>query len=98
MADAEATKGALELGESVAVAGFAGLVSEETQAIGVEVVRESVGKENFPDMGEMGEGCLGLDEGRSDDETGGVVDCRGEGCLYEFEGQAMEKLFVSSGH
>ena len=53
-------------------------MAEEAQAIGVEVVRETVGEENFPDMGEMGEGGFGLDEARSDDETGGVIDGQGE--------------------
>ena len=78
VADAEAAQGALELGESVGVAGFAGLVSEKTQAVGVEIVREAVGKKNFPNMSEMGEGGLGFNEGCSYDETGCVVDSQGE--------------------
>lgn len=78
VADAEAAQGALELGEGVGVAGFAGLVSEEAQAVGVEVVREAVGKENFPNMGEVGKGGFSFNEGRPDDETGGVVDSQGE--------------------
>ena len=78
MADAETAEGALELGEGVGVAGFAGLVSEEAQAIGVEVVRKAVGEENFPDMGEVGKGGFGLDKSSPDDETGGVVDGQGE--------------------
>ena len=78
MADAQTAEGALELGEGVGVAGFAGFVAEETQAIGVEIVREAVGEENFPDMGEVGEGGFGLDEAGTDDETGGVVDGEGE--------------------
>jgi hypothetical protein len=68
----------LELGEGVGVAGFAGLVPEEAQAIGVEVVRKAVGEENLPDMGEVGEGGFGFNESRPDDETGGVVDSQGE--------------------
>ena len=78
VADAEATQGALELGERVGVASLAGLVAEEAQAVGVEVVREAVGEENFPDMGEVGEGGFGFNEGRPDDETGGIVDGQGE--------------------
>ena len=78
MTDAQAAEGALELGKCVGVAGFAGLVSEEAQAIGVEVVRKAVGEENFPNMSEVREGGFGFDEGRSDDETGGVVDGQGE--------------------
>jgi len=68
----------LELGECVGVPGFAGLVSEEAQAIGIEVVRKAVGEENFPNMSEVGEGGFGFDEGRSDNETGGVVDGQSE--------------------
>ena len=33
-----------------------------------------MGEENFPNMGEVCESGFGFDEGRSDDETGGVVD------------------------
>ena len=76
--DTEAAQGALELGEGVGVACFTGLVSEKTQAVGVEVVREAVGKKNFPNMGEVGEGGFGFNEGRSYDETGCVVDSQGE--------------------
>ena len=78
MADAETAEGTLELGEGIGVAGFAGLVSEEAQAVGVEVVGKAVGEENFPNVGEVGEGGFGLDKARSDDETGGVVDGQGE--------------------
>jgi hypothetical protein len=78
MTDAQAAEGALELGECVAVPSFAGLMSEEAQAIGVEVVRKAVGEENFSNMGEVGEGGFGFDEGRADDKTGGVVDGKGE--------------------
>ena len=78
VADAQTAEGALELGEGVGVAGFAGFVAEEAQAVGVEVVRKAVSEENFPDMGEVGEGGFGLDEARTDDETGGVVDGEGE--------------------
>lgn len=78
VADAEATEGALELGKRVGVAGFAGLVPEEAQAISVEVVRQSVGKENFSNMSEVGEGGFGFNESRPDDEAGGVVDGQGE--------------------
>lgn len=76
--DAKAAEGALELGECVGVAGLAGLVTEETQTVGVEVVGKAVGEENFPDMGKVGEGRFGLDEARPDDETGGVIDGQGE--------------------
>ena len=78
MAYAEAAQRTLELGEGVGVAGLARFVAEETQAVGVEVVGKAVGEEDFPDMGEVGEGGFGLDEARPDDETGGVVDGQGE--------------------
>lgn len=78
VADAEAAEGALELGKGVGVAGFARLVAEEAQAVGVEVVGKAVGEEDFPDMGEVGEGGFGLDEASPDDETGGVVDGQGK--------------------
>lgn len=74
----KAAEGALELGECVGVAGLARLVTEEAQAIGVEVVGKAMSQENFPDMGEVGEGGFGLDEARPDDESGGVVDGQGE--------------------
>ena len=66
------------MGEGVGVAGFARFVTEEAEAVGVEVVRKAVGEENFPNMGEVGEGGFGLDETGSDDEAGGVVDGEGE--------------------
>ena len=78
VADSEAAQSALELGEGVGVAGFARLVSKKAQAVGVEVVGEAVGKENFSNMGEVGEGGFGFNEGCPDDETGGVVDSQGE--------------------
>lgn len=53
-------------------------MAEEAQAVSVEVVRKAVSEENFPDMGEVGEGGFGLDKARPDDETGGVVDGQGE--------------------
>ena len=53
-------------------------MAEEAQAVGVEVVGKAVGEEDFPDMGEVGEGGFGLDEARPDDEAGGVVDGQGE--------------------
>ena len=53
-------------------------MAEEAESIGVEVVGQAVGEENFPDMGEVGEGGFGFDEGRSDDEAGGVIDGEGE--------------------
>lgn len=53
-------------------------MAEEAQAVGVEVVGKAVGEENFPDMGEVGEGGFGLDKARPDDEAGGVVDGQGE--------------------
>jgi hypothetical protein len=68
----------LELGEGVGVAGFAGLVPEEAQAVGVEVIGKAVGEENLPNMGEVGEGGFGFNEGGSDNEAGGVVDSQGE--------------------
>lgn len=37
-----------------------------------------MGEEDFPNMGKVREGGFGLDEARSDDETGGVVDGQGE--------------------
>ena len=37
-----------------------------------------MGEKNFPDMGKVGEGGFGLDEARTNNETGGVVNGQGE--------------------
>lgn len=37
-----------------------------------------MGEENFSNMSEVGEGGFRLNEARTDDETGGVVDGQGE--------------------
>ena len=78
VADTEATEGALELGEGVGISGLARFVAEEAQSVGVEVVGQAVGKEDFPDVGEVGEGGFRLDEASSDDVACGVVDGHGE--------------------
>lgn len=78
MTDTKAAKGTLELGERVGVASLAGFVSEEAQAVCIEVVWQAMGEEDFPDMIEVGKGGFRLDETRADDETGGVVDGQGE--------------------
>ena len=53
-------------------------MAEEAEAVGVEVVGQAVGEENFSNMGEVGEGSFSLNEGCSDDEAGGVVDGQSE--------------------
>ncbi len=78
MANPKAAQRALELGECVGIASLARFVAEEAQAVGVELVGKTVGEENFPDMGKVGEGGFGFDETSSDDETSGVVDGKGE--------------------
>jgi hypothetical protein len=52
-------------------------VAEEAQAVGVELVGKTVGEENFPDMGKVGEGGFGFDETSSDDETRCGVEIKG---------------------
>ena len=76
--DSETSQGSLELGQGGGVAGFARLVAEEAEAIGIEVVGQSVGLENLSDVTEVGEGGFGLDKASSDDATGGIIDSQGE--------------------
>ena len=78
VADAQAAEGALKLGERVGVAGLAGFVAEEAQAVRIKVVWQTMGEEDFPNMIEVGKGGFRLNETRADNETGGIVDGQGE--------------------
>lgn len=93
VADSQAAQGALKLGEGVGVAGLARFVTEEAEAVGVEVVGQAVGGEDLPDMGEVGEGRFRLDEACSDDETGGVVNGQSE-YLERFAGPPLVRRAV----
>jgi len=74
VAHSEASQGSLKLGQGVGVAGLAGLVAEEAEAIGIEVVGQSVGLEYLSDVIEVGEGGFGLDKACSDNAARGVID------------------------
>ena len=50
----EASQGSLKLGQGVGVSGFARLVAEEAEAIGIEVVKQSVDLENLSDVCKVG--------------------------------------------
>lgn len=76
--DSETSQGSLKLGESVGVAGFARLVAEETEAIGIEVVGQSVDLENLPDVIKVSEGGFGFDKATSNDAACGIIDREGE--------------------
>jgi hypothetical protein len=70
----EASQGSLKLGQGVGVAGFAGFVAEEAEAVGIEVVRQSMGLKNPSHVIEVGEGGFGLDKACSDDAARRVID------------------------
>ena len=74
----ETSQGSLKLGQGVGVAGFARLVAEEAEAIGIEVVGQSVDLENLSDVTEVGEGGFGLDKASSDDAARRVINGEGE--------------------
>jgi hypothetical protein len=78
MTHSETSQGSLKLGQGVGVAGFARLVTEEAQAVGIEVVGQSVDLKNPSDVLEVGEGGFGFDKACSDDAAGGVVNGEGE--------------------
>ena len=74
----EISQSSLKLGQGVGVAGFARLVAEEPETIGIEVVGQSVDLENPPDVIKVGEGGFGLDKASSDDAARRVINGEGE--------------------
>lgn len=51
---------------------------EEAESIGIEVVGQSEGLENFPHMCEMGEGRFRINELRPNNATRRVIDGQGK--------------------
>ena len=74
---AKTSQGSLKLGQGVGVSGFARLVAEEAEPIGIEVVGQSVGLEDPSHVIEVGEGGFGLDKACSDNAARRVIN--GEG-------------------
>lgn len=78
VAHAGAAEGALELGEGVGVSGLGRFMAEEAQPAGIEDVGQAEVEEDRPDMGEVGEGDLRLDEAGANHAAGGVINGHGE--------------------
>lgn len=74
----ETSQGSLKLGQGVGVTGFARLVAEEAEAIGIEVVGQSVSLKNPPDVIKVSEGGFGLDKASSHDAACRIIDSQGE--------------------
>lgn len=75
---AKTSQGSLKLGQGVGVSSFARLVAEEAEAVGIEVVGQSVGLEDPSHVIQVGEGGFGLDKASSDDAARRVINGEGE--------------------